>query len=70
MLYCINMFIICYKCNYHHIISKVQGLIILVLSFHSLDLSVSREEREQKRKQATARVMFVQDLFLSTLFED
>lgn len=36
----------------------------------SLDLSLSREEREQKRKQATVIATFVQDLLLSTLFED
>lgn len=36
----------------------------------SQDLSLSREEREQKRKQATVRASFVQDLLLSTLFMD
>lgn len=50
--------------------SKIRGLIIHELSVGSLDLSLSREEREQKRKQATVRATFMQDLLLSTLFED
>ncbi|KAK8970391.1 Protein DEHYDRATION-INDUCED 19 [Platanthera guangdongensis] len=36
----------------------------------SIDLSLSKEEREQKRRQATGRANFVQDLLLSTLFGD
>lgn len=36
----------------------------------SHDLSLSREEMEQKREQATVRATFVQDLLLSTLFVD
>ncbi|KAJ6793474.1 protein DEHYDRATION-INDUCED 19-like [Iris pallida] len=36
----------------------------------SLDLSLSHEEREQKRRQATVRATFVQDLLLNTLFGD
>ncbi|XP_020700012.1 protein DEHYDRATION-INDUCED 19 [Dendrobium catenatum] len=36
----------------------------------SIDLSLSKEEREQKRWQATVRANFVQDLLLSTLFGD
>ncbi|KAF8716211.1 hypothetical protein HU200_026491 [Digitaria exilis] len=34
----------------------------------SIDSSLTREEREQKRKQASVRATFVQDLMLSTLF--
>ncbi|KQK09135.1 protein DEHYDRATION-INDUCED 19 homolog 3 isoform X2 [Brachypodium distachyon] len=36
----------------------------------SIDASLTSEEREQKRKQATSRATFVQDLVLSTLFQD
>ncbi|KAJ6833696.1 protein DEHYDRATION-INDUCED 19-like [Iris pallida] len=36
----------------------------------SLDLSLSHEEREQKRRQATVRASFMQDLLLTTLFGD
>ncbi|XP_044976617.1 protein DEHYDRATION-INDUCED 19 homolog 3-like isoform X2 [Hordeum vulgare subsp. vulgare] len=36
----------------------------------SIDSSLTSEEREQKRKQATSRATFVQDLVLSTLFGD
>ncbi|CAM0953909.1 unnamed protein product [Alopecurus aequalis] len=36
----------------------------------SIDSSLTREEREQKRKQASVRAIFVQDLLLSTLFRD
>lgn len=36
----------------------------------SIDLSLSKEEREQKRWQATVRANFVQGLLLSTLFGD
>lgn len=36
----------------------------------SIDLSLSKEERDQKRRQATVRANFVQDLLLSTLFGD
>ncbi|WVZ99587.1 hypothetical protein U9M48_044857 [Paspalum notatum var. saurae] len=36
----------------------------------SIDASLTREEREQKRKQASVRATFVQDLLLSTLFGD
>ncbi|PKA59070.1 Protein dehydration-induced 19 [Apostasia shenzhenica] len=36
----------------------------------SFDQSLSYEEREQKRKQATVRAKFVQKLLLSTLFGD
>ncbi|KAG2617557.1 hypothetical protein PVAP13_3NG181901 [Panicum virgatum] len=36
----------------------------------SIDSSLSSEEREQKRKQASVRATFVQDLLLSTLFGD
>ncbi|KAF8726690.1 hypothetical protein HU200_019156 [Digitaria exilis] len=36
--------------------------------WHSIDSSLTREEREQKRKQASVRATFVQDLMLSTLF--
>lgn len=36
----------------------------------SIDLSLTREEREQKRKQASVRAIFVQDLLLSTLFRE
>ncbi|BAD73302.1 fiber protein Fb2-like [Oryza sativa Japonica Group] len=35
-----------------------------------IDSSLTSEEREQKRKQATDRATFVQGLVLSTLFED
>ncbi|KAK3138014.1 hypothetical protein QOZ80_5AG0363320 [Eleusine coracana subsp. coracana] len=35
-----------------------------------IDSSLSSEEREQKRKQASVRATFVQDLMLSTLFGD
>ena len=36
----------------------------------SIDSSLTREEREQKRKQASVRATFVQDLLLTTLFGD
>ncbi|KAM0864544.1 hypothetical protein ACQ4PT_043855 [Festuca glaucescens] len=36
----------------------------------SIDSSLTSEEREQKRKQATTRATFVQDLLVSTLFGD
>lgn len=36
----------------------------------SIDSSLTSEEREQKRKQATDRATFVQGLVLSTLFGD
>jgi len=36
----------------------------------SIDSSLTREEREQKRKQASVRAIFVQDLLLSTLFRN
>ncbi|AQK97206.1 drought-induced 19 [Zea mays] len=36
----------------------------------SIDSSLTSEEREQKRKQATGRATFVQGLVLSTLFGD
>ncbi|VAH62440.1 unnamed protein product [Triticum turgidum subsp. durum] len=36
----------------------------------SIDSSLTSEEREEKRKQATSRATFVQDLVLSTLFGD
>ncbi|PKU60103.1 protein DEHYDRATION-INDUCED 19 isoform X2 [Dendrobium catenatum] len=36
----------------------------------SIDLSLSQEEREKKQRQATVRAKFVQDLLLSTLFDD
>ncbi|KAK1666355.1 hypothetical protein QYE76_054514 [Lolium multiflorum] len=36
----------------------------------SIDSSLTSEEREQKRKQATSRATFVQDLLFSTLFGD
>ncbi|OEL13223.1 Protein DEHYDRATION-INDUCED 19 [Dichanthelium oligosanthes] len=36
----------------------------------SFDSSLTSEEREQKRKQASVRATFVQDLLLSTLFGD
>ena len=36
----------------------------------SIDASLTSEEREQKRKQASVRATFVQDLLLSTLFGD
>jgi hypothetical protein len=36
----------------------------------STDSSLATEEREQKRKQASVRATFVQDLLLSTLFGD
>uniref|UniRef100_A0ACD5VRT0 Uncharacterized protein n=1 Tax=Avena sativa TaxID=4498 RepID=A0ACD5VRT0_AVESA len=36
----------------------------------SIDSSLTSEEREKKRKQATGRATFVQDLVLSTLFGD
>ncbi|XP_029119168.1 protein DEHYDRATION-INDUCED 19 homolog 4 isoform X2 [Elaeis guineensis] len=36
----------------------------------SFDSSLSYEERERRWKQANARAIFVQDLFLSTLFGD
>jgi hypothetical protein len=36
----------------------------------SIDSSLTSEEREQKRKQASVRATFVQDLLLSTLFGD
>jgi len=36
----------------------------------SIDSSLTSEEREQKRKQASVRATFVQDLLLSTLFRD
>lgn len=36
----------------------------------SIDSSLTSEEREQKRKQASVRATFVQDLLRSTLFRD
>uniref|UniRef100_A0ACD5T7F1 Uncharacterized protein n=1 Tax=Avena sativa TaxID=4498 RepID=A0ACD5T7F1_AVESA len=36
----------------------------------SIDKSLTREEREQKRKQVSVRAIFVQDLLLSTLFRE
>uniref|UniRef100_A0A0A9D4H1 Di19 C-terminal domain-containing protein n=1 Tax=Arundo donax TaxID=35708 RepID=A0A0A9D4H1_ARUDO len=36
----------------------------------SIDVSLTNEEREQKRKKASIRATFVQDLLLSTLFGD
>jgi hypothetical protein len=36
----------------------------------SIDPSLTAEEREQKRQQATERATFVQGLVLSTLFGD
>jgi hypothetical protein len=36
----------------------------------SIDSSLTSEEREQKRKQATGRATFVQGLVMSTLFGD
>lgn len=40
---------------------------LICRSFHS---SLSREEREQRMRQASGRAVFVQDLLASTLLAD
>ncbi|RWW03726.1 hypothetical protein GW17_00033092, partial [Ensete ventricosum] len=49
-------------------ISSKTDILIKMFLLASFDSSMTHEEREQKRKHATTRATFVQDLLLSTLF--
>ena len=59
-----------FKGQLNSLCMKYVILNLCFLFYGSIDSSLTSEEREQKRKQATDRATFVQGLVLSTLFGD